>query len=144
MSVILGLNPNSETKYNENYLQKSFYPKQKARVFLLGGKRLRVEAGTDLDLSQVPFELTAEERRLGMSGLVQKYMGDALKAIGDPSLPDWPTDSVKAFDNVTMAQFLRQRGASRGAIQLVELPIATAETDLPTNPRHDLLRLLSF
>jgi hypothetical protein len=46
-----------------------FYPKQKDRVFLLGGKRIRVQAGTDLELSQVPFVMTSEERRLGTSGL---------------------------------------------------------------------------
>src|SRR6266568_775705 len=99
-----------------------FYPIEKARVFLLGGNPIRVQPGTNLDLSQVPFNMRPEERRLGMSGLVQKYMGDALKAIGDPSLPDWPNDSAKAYDKVTMAQFLRQQGASHGTIQLLELP----------------------
>jgi monoamine oxidase len=106
-----------------------FYPKEKARVFLLGGKRIRVEAGTNLDLSQVPFDIRPEERQFGMPGLVQKYMRDAVRAIGDPSLPDWPSGAAKAYDNLTMAQFLRQRGASMGAIQLLELPAATAEDD---------------
>src|SRR5215472_18853322 len=54
-----------------------FYPNRLARVWVLGGKRIRVQAGTELDLSQVPFDLTVEERRLGMSGLVQKYLGGA-------------------------------------------------------------------
>src|SRR2546422_5786018 len=57
-----------------------FYPDKLARVFVLRGKRIRIQPGTELDLSQVPFELTAEERRLGMSGLLQKYLGGALRA----------------------------------------------------------------
>ena len=106
-----------------------FYPREKARVFLLGGKRIRVEAGTSVDLLQVPFDLTPDERRLGMAGLAQKYLGDAVKAIGDPSLPDWPASSMKAYDNVTLAEFLKERGASPGAIRLLELPAATPEDD---------------
>src|SRR5215469_1647855 len=41
-----------------------FYPNKLTRVWVLGGKRIRVQAGTELDLSQVPFDLTVEERRL--------------------------------------------------------------------------------
>jgi hypothetical protein len=55
------------------------------RVFVLKGKRIQGQPGTDVDLSQVPFDLTPEERRLGMSGLMQRYLGDAIRAIGDPS-----------------------------------------------------------
>src|SRR5215472_13026763 len=77
-----------------------FYPSKLARVWVLGGKRIRVQEGTELDLSQVPFDLTAEERRLGLSGLFQKYIGGPLRAIGDPTVPDWPTGAVKAYDSV--------------------------------------------
>src|SRR5258707_13131445 len=34
-----------------------FYANKLARVFVLGGKRIRVQAGTELDLSQAPYEL---------------------------------------------------------------------------------------
>ena len=106
-----------------------FYPNKLTRVWLLGGKRIRVQAGAELDLSQVPFDLTVEERRLGMSGLVQKYLGDALHAMGDPSAPDWPTGPAKGYDTVSMAEFLREQGASHGAIELLEYPYASAEDD---------------
>ncbi|PYX71354.1 MAG: FAD-dependent oxidoreductase [Acidobacteria bacterium] len=109
-----------------------FYPDKLARVFVLRGKRIRIQPGTELDLSQVPFELTAEERRLGMSGLLQKYLGGALRAMGDPSVPDWPSGSAKAYDNISMPEFLRQQGASHGAIELLEYPYASAEDD-PTS-----------
>jgi monoamine oxidase len=106
-----------------------FYPNKLSRIWLLGGKRIRVQEGTALDLSQVPFDLTAEERRLGLSGLFQKYIGGPLRAMGDPTVPDWPTGAVKAYDSVTMPEFLREHGASHGAIQLLEYPFATPEDD---------------
>jgi monoamine oxidase len=77
----------------------------------------------------VPYDLTPEERRLGMSGLMQKYLGNAMKAIGDPSAPDWPSREAKAYDEVSMADFLRKQGASHGAIQLLEFPFGSAESD---------------
>jgi monoamine oxidase len=106
-----------------------FYPKQKDRVFLLGGKRIRVPAGADLDLSQVPLVMTPEERRLGMSGLAKKYMGEAIGQIGDPTAPDWLNGPAKAYDNLNMAEYLKKQGASEGAIRLLELPVATPEDD---------------
>src|SRR5713226_8224533 len=61
-----------------------FYPDKLSMVYLIGGKRIKCRSWSDLDLSKVPLNLTAEERRLGMSGLLQKYLGDALNEIGDP------------------------------------------------------------
>ena len=106
-----------------------FFPNKLAMVFLIGGKRIRGRSWTDLDLSQVPLNLTAEERRLGMSGLLRKYLGDALNDIGDPRAPDWPSGSAKTYDSTTMAEFLKERGASHGAIELLEYPYASAEDD---------------
>lgn len=106
-----------------------FYPNKLDTVFLLRGKRIRIQAGHDVDLSQLPFEFTSEERSVGMSGLLQKYLGAALRAMSDPSASDWPTGPLKAYDHVTMPEFLREQGASRGAIELLELPFATAEDD---------------
>jgi monoamine oxidase len=106
-----------------------FYPDKLDRVFLLRGKRIRVQPGHDIDLSQVPFEFTPEERRVGMSGLMHKYLGGAWRAMGDPSAPDWPNGPAKAYDSVTMPQFLKEQGASVGAIELLDLPFATADDD---------------
>ena len=106
-----------------------FFPNKLAMVFLIGGKRIRGRSWTDLDLSQIPLNLTAEERRLGMSGLLRKYLGDALNDIGDPRAPDWPSGSAQTYDSTTMAEFLKERGASHGAIELLEYPYASAEDD---------------
>ena len=106
-----------------------FYPDKLARVFVLRGKRIRVSAGVALDLSEVPFDVTSEERRLGISGLVGKYLGPALRAMGDPGAPDWPTAAARAYDRISMAEFLKEQGASHGAIELLEYPYASAEDD---------------
>ena len=106
-----------------------FFPHQLSMVYLVGGKRIKARSWSDLDLAQVPLELTAEERRLGMSGLLVKYLGDAMNDIGDPRSPDWPTGSAKKYDSMTMAEFLKERGASHGAIELIEYPYASAEDD---------------
>jgi len=106
-----------------------FFPKELSMVYRIGGKRIKARSWSDLDLSQVPLDLTAEERRLGMSGLLQKYLGDALNDIGDPRAPDWPSGSAKKYDSMTMAEFLKSRGASHGAIELLEYPYASAEDD---------------
>src|ERR1700751_5560607 len=66
---------------------------------------------------------------IGMSGLLQKYLGDALNDIGDPRAPDWPSGSAKKYDSMTMAEFLKERGASHGAVELIEYPYASAEDD---------------
>lgn len=106
-----------------------FYPDELARVFFLRGKRVRIQPRSEVDLSQLPFEFTPEERRVGMSGLVQKYFGSALRNIGDPGAPDWPVGPAKAYDSVTMTEFLREQGASVGAIELLDLPFATDADD---------------
>lgn len=86
-----------------------FYPDKLSRVFFLRGKRVRVQPRSEVDLSQLPFEFTPEERRVGMSGLVQKYLGPALRNVGDPSAPDWPVGAAKAYDAITMTEFLREQ-----------------------------------
>lgn len=114
-----------------------FYPDKLSRVLAVGGKRIRTGVGGAVDLAQVPFDLTAEERRLGIGGLIEKYFGAALQELGDLAAPEWPSGAAKVYDSVTMPEFLRQRGVSAGAIELLEWPFATADDD-----RTSLLWLL--
>ena len=106
-----------------------FFPNKLSMIYLIGGKRIKCRSWSDVDLTQVPLNLTAEERRLGMSGLLQKYLGDALNEIGDPRTAGWPGGSAKKYDSVTKSEFLKERGASHGAIELLEYPYASAEDD---------------
>jgi monoamine oxidase len=86
-----------------------------ATVFHLRGKRIVVKAG---DKPDWPFDLTAEERRLGVSGLMNKY-GPLVAPIGDPTAPGWRIDLFRRYDQQTLEQFLKSLGLSSGAISLL-------------------------
>ena len=106
-----------------------FFPKNLEMVYLIGGKRIKCRSWGTVDFSKIPLNLTDEERRLGMSGLQQKYLGEALTEIGDPSQSNWLSGAAKKYDSVTLAEFLKERGASHAAIELLEYPYGSAEDD---------------
>jgi monoamine oxidase len=87
-------------------------------LYHLRGKRLR--AGSDGSVDW-PFDLTAEERALGRSGILSKYLLSAFDGIGDPApsytLPDW----VRPHDRKTLLELAAARGASPGAQELIRL-----------------------
>jgi monoamine oxidase len=87
-------------------------------LYYLRGKRLL--AGSDGSVDW-PFDLTAEERAMGKSGILRKFILSAFDGIGDPppssTLPDW----VRLNDRKTLLQLAAERGASPGAQELIRL-----------------------
>jgi len=85
-------------------------------LYHLRGKRLRLPPGGTVDW---PFDLTAEERALGPGGILGKYLLPVLDAADAPAppaaLPDW----VRPYDRKTLLQLAGERGASRGARELI-------------------------
>jgi monoamine oxidase len=65
-----------------------------------------------------PFQLTAEERSLGVDGMFEKYF-TAIDAIGDPTGAGWRPEPFQHFDQLTLAEHLRRQGASAGAVELL-------------------------
>ena len=52
----------------------------------------------------------------------RKYVAPAVKEIGDPLAPGWPNaDLLTRFDRVSMAELLRNRGATPGEIALLQI-----------------------
>lgn len=85
-------------------------------VYAVRGEQLVGGAG------RWPLELTEEERRGGPDGLMEKYVLPALKELGgDVSADDWPPPELRKYDRVSMADFLRGRGASAGALAVFDL-----------------------
>ena len=84
-------------------------------VYLLRGKRLSRRAGAKLEW---PFELTDQEKTLGLGGMVDKYFA-AAKQLGDPTSPDWRPDASLGYDEITLAEFLSRQGASADAVALL-------------------------
>jgi monoamine oxidase len=97
-----------------------FYPKGQAQVALLKGKRVMLPADKPVDMSQVPLDLTPDERRVGLSSLDEYYYGEMMRKIGGAVREVWPPE-VAALADITMSQFLRRRGASEDAIRYLLL-----------------------
>jgi monoamine oxidase len=96
-----------------------FQPTELASVYYVRGRRFKVRPGQDVEW---PYELTPEERRLGLSGMRQKYIWSMLSEVGDVTDPSWPPpDALKKYDQMNRSDFWRSRGASSGAIALLSL-----------------------
>jgi len=87
-----------------------------APVYHLRGKLLRAQEGEEVEW---PFDLSADERALGQSGILKKYVLPVLDEAGDPtqhpSLSDW----VRPYDHKTLLELAAERGASHGAQELI-------------------------
>jgi monoamine oxidase len=70
-----------------------------------------------LDEPQWPYGLRAEEQPLGPGGLRDRYILEGLsRAATDPDA--WQQDSLARLDGMTLADFMRARGASEAAVKL--------------------------
>jgi monoamine oxidase len=90
---------------------------QGERVFVQG-KSVRLRAG---ERPRWPLPLKPREVGLTPGELRTLYLEPVVESIGDPDHPLWPGEAALRFDGMTMAQLLRARGASPGAIALMRL-----------------------
>ena len=81
----------------------------------LRGRRFIIKAGVKPDW---PFELTDEEKSLGLNGILIKYLS-IVQELGDPTQPGWRIDRFQHYDQMTVEQFLAGQGASPGAITML-------------------------
>jgi len=96
-----------------------FEPANLRSVYHVRGKRMEVTPGSKIDW---PYNLTAEERALGLNGLRQKVTGSMLSEIGDVTDPKWPSSELlKKYDHMNRSDFWRSRGASSEAVALLSL-----------------------
>ena len=84
-------------------------------VYHLRGRRLSLKPGNKPDW---PYELSREEEGRTIVQLIRKYFADAEK-IGDVGDPAWRPGAFKDWDQVTLAQWLKGRGASGAGIDLL-------------------------
>ena len=99
--------------------REPFRPKDMAEIALLKGKRVKIPADKPLDMSLVPLNLTREERNIGLTNLEERYCGESARNIGDRIHENWP--AIARFGDISIRDFLRQRGASDDAIHYVLL-----------------------
>jgi monoamine oxidase len=67
-----------------------------------------------------PFALTDEERTLGLAGLFRKYLDPEIAAAG-AEFPQHTARGFAALDRQTPGAWLRSRGASPAAVELITL-----------------------
>jgi len=62
------------------------------------------------------------QRSRSNAELSRKYIQPAVKEIGDPLAPGWPSaDLLRQFDRVSMAELLQNRGASSDEIAMLQI-----------------------
>jgi monoamine oxidase len=90
---------------------------QGGRLFV-HGTSVRLRPG---ERPRWPVPLKPRELGLTPGELRSLYLEPVVESIGDPDHPLWPGEAALRFDGMTMAQLLRARGASPGAIALMRL-----------------------
>ena len=85
-------------------------------LYHLRGKRIKAGPNENADW---PFDLTDEERKLGQAGILKKYLLSVLDGVSEAAsfdtLPDW----VRSHDKKTLLELAVERGASKGAQELI-------------------------
>jgi monoamine oxidase len=102
------------TRYMEALgLQRAEVAQPYAALFHLNGKRF--SAGPDVEW---PYDLREEEQGLGPKGLMKNYLfGPLPDNISNPS--SWNRSPLSSLDDVSIAEYLREQGASAGAVNLI-------------------------
>ncbi len=96
-----------------------FEPPDLPSVYYVRGQRIRVTPGQKVEW---PYELTPEERALGVNGMRQKYIWSMLSELGDVTDPHWPSpETLEKYDQMNRSDFWRSRGASSEAVALLSL-----------------------
>jgi monoamine oxidase len=72
-----------------------------------------------------PFDLTDDERKLGIAGLRKKYLGGANEQALAAGYEKHAVQAMRAWDGQTPGEWLRSRGASAGAAELLSLGFGT-------------------
>jgi monoamine oxidase len=97
------------------------YPEELFPVLYARGKRVVLRPATD---ATQHFSLTGGEKALGLDGLANTHLlsgVEEVKASGAMDGPDWPPAALAHLDRVTVADYLRGRGLSAEAINLLTL-----------------------
>jgi monoamine oxidase len=97
-----------------------FFPAEGRSATWIAGRRITAPQGAAIDLTDVPLELTPEERKMGVRAGTAKYLFSHLQAIGNPLEPSWPLQDLSRFE-VPIPELARRTGASAGFTRLIAL-----------------------
>jgi monoamine oxidase len=77
------------------------------------GTRIKFTEGVT---PEIPYHLTPQEKTLGDAIWPRYRPAAVLDEIGDYTAPDWPPPSLRKYDRMSYAEFLRSNGASSEAV----------------------------
>ena len=80
------------------------------------GQYFRIGANT----GPIPLDLTPSERQVGINGLAPLYLAEYMREVGNPRRGNWPSDTLRALDSLSLKALLQQQGASDAAIAILE------------------------
>ena len=135
--------------YTNRYMQQFELPLEPlpARnlgfVYHIGGHRIPLTGGAPPEL---PLDLTQEEKAMGRGGMRQKYINEALATgFEDAAAASWqPPASVAMYDEMSIMEFFRHRGASPDAALLMSLSFSDAANGPDTVSALAILRSLAL
>jgi monoamine oxidase len=78
------------------------------------GKRLLITEDAEW-----PYDLTPDEKKLGYVGIYMKYLAPAANELGDVTDLNWDIQRFKKLDEVTVADFMKNQGASDEAVEFL-------------------------
>lgn len=79
------------------------------------GQVFRIGSGNN----SVPLDLKPGERQAGVYNLPKFYLEEFMRDVGNPRRANWPPDSLRAIDGISLKQLLEQQGASAAAIDII-------------------------
>ena len=94
-----------------------FFPTSGANVAVVRGKRFVLPAGKRLDLTQLPLEFSAEERKTDAVGNIVKYLFAHVGKFGSPARAGWTPPDAAQFE-MSIGDFMRGQGASEAMVEI--------------------------
>jgi len=112
-------------------------------VYHIGGHRIPLTGGSP---PAFPLDFTPEEEEMGRRGMRQKYINEAIETgFEDAAAADWqPPASVAMYDEMSLMDFLRHRGASPDAAMLLSLSFSDAANGAETVSALAILRSIAL
>lgn len=89
-----------------------FDPRSGDRLDVVLGQKIRYRPDAPPDLDAYPFPFTAEERRLGIAKVAERWAAPFQKHPGDVTSRDWPPPGLARYDTMTTRQYTLSQGLS--------------------------------
>ena len=96
----------------------NLFPRGNAEMFYIRSKRYIMQEGVGFEWA---LDLTPEEQAIGPNGMWRKYINPVADQITTADQAKWPPKELEKYDQMTMAEFLKSRGASPDAIALLRM-----------------------